>query len=173
MVTLMSIMEAKNRSLKENDMKDNALISGRVKVEITRANGAVEIIPEHDNDITTALKVAITDSLQAGVTFGISQTALFDGDKFVTPTTNQSGIIVKTSGSDYESITTETTSGLTSKQYQYVGIVRAENQKVLVGAELGYKWTGSLWTTQHAEDTFSQTLEDGDQLTITWTITYS
>jgi len=171
MVTLMSITEAKSRSLKENDMKDNALISGRVKVEIIRANGAVEIIPEHDNDITTALKVAITDSLQAGVTFGISQTALFDGDKFVAPTTNQSGIIVKTSGSNYESITTEGSG--TSKQYQYIGIVRAENEKILVGAELGYKWTGSIWTTQHAEDTFNQTLQDGDQLTITWTITYS
>ena len=154
-------------------MKENVPISGRVRMVITRANGTVEHLPEHDNDIESALKIAITDSLQSAQTFGISQTALFDGDKFVAPTTNQSGIVVKTSGSSYETECTETTSGLTTKQYQYVGIVRASDTKALTSAELGYNWSSSSFTTIHASDTFTQTLEDGDQLTITWTITYS
>jgi hypothetical protein len=167
----MSITEAKNRSLKENDMKDKVPISGRVKVEITRADGTVDHIPEHSNDIENSLKAMITDSLQAAQTFGISQTALFDGSYFSSVPNGQSGIVVHTNSNDYETECTETTSGLTAYQYQYIGIVRASNQKVLTGAKLGYNWSTSSFTTLHATDSFSTTLEDGDQLTITWTIT--
>jgi len=152
-------------------MKDKVPIAGKVKIEITRANGTTEHKPEHSNDIENALKAKITDSLQAAATFGISQATLSDGSYFVAPTNNESGIVVHTATTNYQTLCTQTTSGLTAYQCQYVGIIRASDQKVLTGAKLGYKWATSAFTTLHATDTFSETLEDGDQLTITWTIT--
>lgn len=154
-------------------MKNKMGIGGRVAIEITRADGTVEHLPEHDNDIENALKAKITDTLQAASTYGISQTSLFNGSYFSAPAANESGIVVTTSSSTYESETTELSSG-DNKVYKFQGIVRASDTKVLNGAKIGYKWIASstnAFTTLHASDTFSQTLNDGDQLTITWTIT--
>ena len=152
--------------------KEKMKVKGRVSLEITRADGTVELVPEHDNDIENALKAMITDSLQAAKTFGISSTSLFNGSYFSSPGANESGIVAHTSSATYECETTKIASG-SEYAYKYQGIIRASDTKSLTGAKIGYKWlTGSTaFTTIHATDTFNQTLNDGDQLTITWTIT--
>ena len=42
--------------------KEKMKLKGRVSLEITRADGTVEVVPEHDNDIENPLKQIIVDS---------------------------------------------------------------------------------------------------------------
>ena len=149
---------------------DKIPMSGKVRVVIERANGTIEEFGEKSNDISNGVKGKIASSMQSGQTYGVSQQTLFDGDKFPSPTSSQSGIIIHTSSTKYETLTTEE-SASTAYKYKYKGIARAEASYSITGAILGYNWGGSSFGTEHATHSFNQSLSDGDQLTITWEIT--
>ena len=148
--------------------------SGRVAVEIIRANGSTEHL-EGSNAIAQALRNKLAATLQAGTT-GTSCVAqpTFDSNAFQSPTNGQSGIyILLTNNTKYEMLTTKTVSG--AKTFTVTGVLRAEAGYTIASAVLGnaYSTSSSAFATVTSTHTFSSNivLVDGDQLTVTWVIT--
>ena len=150
---------------------DKVAIGGKIKLTVEKADGTIIELGERKNDIDNSLKAKIAVVLRAGGEFGISQKTLFGSDAFTTPPTDdESGIVVHTSSTKYECLTTKE-SASTAYKYKYKGLVRAETSYTITGAILGYDWNSTAFVTTHATHAFSQALVDGDQLTITWEIT--
>jgi len=157
---------------------DRVTPSGKVSVEIIRANGNVEHL-QGSNAIHQDIRNKLAASLAAG-TSAISCIAnpAFDNDNFTSPTNGQSGIyIIHTNGTKYEMVSTKTStdSNGTAKTFTIKGVLRAEATYTIASGVLGHAYSTSsgAFTTITSTHTFSENigLVDGDQLTVTWVIT--
>ena len=155
-------------------MKDTITPSGKVQIEILRANGSIEIMDE-PNAIHQNIRDKLAASLAAGTSaMSCIASPAFDNDNFPTPTNGQSGIyVVHTNGSKYEMVSTKTNSG--AKTFTIKGVLRAEASYTIASGVLGHAYSTSsgAFTTVTSTKTFSGniSLVDGDQLTVTWVIT--
>ena len=155
-------------------MKDTITPSGKVQIEILRANGSIETM-EAPNAIAQAIRNKLATSLQAAPTnISCIESPAFDNNNFTTPTNAQSGIyVVLTNGTKYEMDSSKTASG--TKTFTYSGVLRAEASYTIASAVLGnvYSTSSGAFTTVTSTKTFSGniSLVDGDQLTVTWVIT--
>ena len=155
-------------------MKDTVIPSGKVHIEIIRANGLIENI-EEPNAINQAIRNKLAATLAAATT-GVSCIAdpKFDNDNFTSPTNGQSGIyVVATNASKYEMVSTRSSSG--TKTFTIQGVLRSEASYTIASAVLGnvYSTSSGAFTTITSTKSFSGniSLVDGDQLTVTWVIT--
>ena len=155
-------------------MKDKVIPSGKVHIEIIRANGSIENM-EEPNAINQAIRNKLAATL-ASATTGVSCIAdpIFDNNNFTTPTNGQSGIyVVHTNGTKYEMASTRSASG--TKTFTITGVLRAEASYTIASAVLGnvYSTSSNAFTTITSTKSFSGniSLVDGDQLTVTWVIT--
>lgn len=155
-------------------MKDTVIPSGKVHIEIIRANGFIENI-EEPNTIHQNIRDKLAASLASGTSdMSCIASPTFDNDNFTSPTNGQSGIyVVATNASKYEMVSTKTNSGV--KTFTIKGVLRAEASYTIASAVLGhvYSTSSNAFTVVTSTKTFSGniSLVDGDQLTITWVIT--
>ena len=163
-------------------MKERATVQGIVDVVITRANGKQEFY-SGQNTVESAVKNAVASSLNAAHSggYGVLNSA-FDGSdtgfsSIGSGVDGQSGIIVKTTASDYyEAETVAASSGNTGKVVKVVGTIKANASKTIDIAYLGHGQDsgsdvtyGVLVSTHDFSSNIA--LTDGDQLDITWTVT--
>ena len=158
-------------------MKDKTKLVGLVNVQITRANGDTETYTGR-NTIDSEIKNAIAAGINAQVSGGFGVlVSPFDGSNtgFVAGTSGESGIIVKTTASDYyQCSTAAASSGNSGTTMKVVGTVKANASKTIDYAYLGHGWSSNAaFDYNVASHSFSSNiaLDDGDQLDITWTIT--
>jgi len=158
-------------------MKDKTKLVGLVDIQITRANGDTETYTGR-NTIDTEVKNAIASAINSSVSGGFGAlTSPFDGSNtgFVTPTSAESGIIVKTTANDYyQCSTAAASSGNENATLKIVGTVKADASKTVDIAYVGHGWSSNAdFAYNIASHDFSSNiaLDDGDQLDITWTIT--
>mgnify|MGYP003664952220 CR=1 FL=1 len=157
---------------------DRVTPSGKVSVEIIRANGNVEHL-EGSNAIHQDIRNKLAASLASGTTnICCIANPAFDSNAFQTPTNGQSGIyIVLTNGTKYEMLSTKTStdSNGTAKTFTVTGVLRSEATYAIASGVLGnvYSTSSGAFTTITSTHAFSGgiSLVDGDQLTVTWTIT--
>ena len=158
-------------------MKDKATVKGKVSIRIQRANGEEEFYVG-ENTIDTEIKNIMATSLFEAVTQGFGVLAgAFDGSDtgLVTPTVGESGMIAKTTGSEYfQGATVANTSANTGAAMSVKATWKSDDSKTFDILYLGHDWRDTNnYTYNIANHTLSGDIDmtNGDQLDVTWTIT--
>ena len=147
---------------------------GEVEIEIFRSNGHIEKT-KGSNTISAEVKNVIAKSLQAAITGGFGcLTSPFDNDDLSTPPNGESGIYLidnSNAATHYQMVSTLNSSTLLS--FIIKGVVRAAQAYTFSSAVLGHDYQTNNFTYEFSTFAFSSApvLANGDQLTVTWTIT--
>lgn len=147
-------------------MNDNINMSGALKVSIHKGKKQ-----EVKNAISTELKNVMASAMQSAQTFGIGG-SLFGTDNFATPTSQENGIVVHDSSNYYETKMTSVTANTGANTVVLVSSTKADGSSFsLTGAKCGHGYGSSDFDFLFASTTFSQAVNDGQQLDLTWTLT--
>jgi len=157
-------------------MEDRIIPSGQVKIEVIKASGQKTVELEGPNEIHLDVKHKMASAcVLATGAFGVMESA-FDNDTFTTPTSGESGIIIRDNSSPVVLFEMKTTL-LDDNDYDFTvkGVAKASQNYTIVSAILGHGWsTGSTdFDVRFSDHTFGSTISlvDGDQLNVTWKIT--
>jgi len=150
-------------------MNENLNMSGELKVTVIKGNKSKK--KKYTNNISTELKNVIANSLQSAQTFSVGGSK-FSTDNFASPTSGENGIVVF-NGSNYleQKMGTITTS-TANNNIILNSSTRADGSSYsLQSAKCGHGWDGSSgFDFEYANVSFSQTVNDGQQLDLAWTI---
>ena len=152
-------------------MNDNIGMKGEVTVTVIKADGN-KTTQKMNNAIDTEIKNAIANGLQSAVNYGLND-SLFATDNFANPDVGGSGIVFKDDNNDYLECK-NTAIGNPGSGYgvKLTGSTRATSQEELAGAYMGKSWASDAnFDTNYASTTFSQTVNDGQQIDVTWEVT--
>ena len=124
------------------------------------------------NAISTELKNVMASSLQSAQTYG-SSTNKFSTDNFASPTAGENGIVVFDSGSNYyETKMTSVTANTSNNTVTLSSSTKANGSNyTFTGAKCGHGYNSGDFDFLYASTTFTQAVNDGQQLDLTWTIT--
>lgn len=148
-------------------MIDNIGIKGELQIEIRKGEKQ-----KVKNAISSELKNVMASALQSAQTFGIGG-SLFSTDNFASPTSQENGIVVFDSGSNYyETKMTSVTGNTGSNTVTLVSSTRANGSNyTFTGAKCGHGYGSGDFDYLFASTTFTQAVNDGQQLDLTWTLT--
>ena len=157
-------------------MNEKLGMQGKVTVEVIKANGKKDrqII---SNAVDSEIKNSIASGLQGATTYGLNSST-FSTDNFATPDTGGSGVVVYDGSSYYETATTSVgaSSGL-GHGVKIQSSTRASGSNYnLTQAHLGRSKTNganSDFDIKYASTSFTQSVNDGQQIDITWEVTVS
>jgi hypothetical protein len=157
-------------------MEDRIIPSGEVKIEVIKASGRKIVDMEGPNTVHLDVKHEMANAcVLATAAFGVMESA-FDNDTFTTPTSGDSGIIIRDNAGTPVLYEMESTL-LDSNAYDFTvkGVARASQSYTIVSAILGHGWSTSStdFDVRFSDHTFASTIDlvDGDQLNVTWKIT--
>lgn len=148
-------------------MIDKINMSGELSIAIRKGKKQ-----KVKNAISSELKNVMASALQSAQTFGIGG-SLFSTDEFATPTSQENGIVVFDSGSNYyETKMTSVTGNTSANTITLVSSTRANGSSyTFTGAKCGHGYGSGDFDYLMASTTFSQAVNDGQQLDLTWTLT--
>lgn len=154
-------------------MNENIGMKGEVTVTVIKADGN-KTTQKITNAIDTEIKNAIANGLQSGVNYGLND-SLFATDNFASPDVGGSGIVFKDDANDYlECKNTAIGNPASHKGVKLTGSTRATSGQDLEGAYMGKSWaSGNNFDTNYASTTFTQTVNDGQQIDVTWEVRIS
>ena len=149
-------------------MIDKMEMSGELEVSIRKGKKQ-----KVKNAVSAEIHTVIADSLQQAKGFFMGG-SLFGTDNFATPTDDENGMVVHTSSPTYyETKMTSVTGNTSPNTLVFVSSTRAEESYTFTGAKVGHGFDSSDFDYLLASTTFSQAVADGQQLDLTWTITFS
>ena len=141
------------------------------EVEISIRKGKKQKVK---NAISSELKNVIASSMTSAQDFKLN-TSKFDDDNFASPTAGENGITVHTSAPTYyQTKTTGVSANTSTNKLTVTSSTRADGASyTFTGAKLGHgnANTGTDFDYLYASTTFSQAVNDGQQLDLTWVIT--
>ena len=147
-------------------MIDNIGIKGELEIEVRKGKKQ-----KVKNAISTELKNVMASALQSAQTFGIGG-SLFSTDNFATPTSQENGIVVHTSSAYHETKMTSVTGNTGANTVVLVSSTKANGSSyTFTGAKCGHGYGSDDFDYLVASTTFTQAVNDGQQLDLTWTIT--
>jgi len=149
-------------------MIDKMKMSGELEVSIRKGKKQ-----KVKNAVSTEIHTVIADSLQQAKEFFMGG-GLFGTDNFASPTSGENGIVVKQSSTYYETKMTSVTGNTASNTVVFVSSTRADGSSyTFTEAKVGHGYGSNDFDYLLASTTFSQAVADGQQLDLTWTITFS
>ncbi len=147
-------------------MIDNIGIKGELEIEVRKGKKQ-----KVKNAISTELKNVMASALQSAQTFGVGG-SLFGTDNFATPTSQENGIVVHTSSAYHETKMTSVTGNTGANTVVLVSSTKANGSSYsFTGAKCGHGYGSDDFDYLIASTTFTQAVNDGQQLDLTWTIT--
>lgn len=147
-------------------MIDNIGIKGELEIEVRKGKKQ-----KVKNSISTELKNVMASALQSTQTFGVGG-SLFGTDNFATPTSQENGIVVHTSSAYHETKMTSVTGNTGANTVVLVSSTKANGSSYsFTGAKCGHGYGSNDFDYLIASTTFTQAVNDGQQLDLTWTIT--
>ena len=155
-------------------MKEEGIkVTGRYRTIVKRADGRIET-SVWKNTIHDEFLTKLGDSLQTDTTWALDN--LFSGNS-TPPTVGKDGIIIVSDHGDYYE-TNCSISSAGSYGRKITGVFTALMEIVISDAFLGYNkasgYTEDFGITMATPDSWSNiTLQNGDQLTIEWTISFA
>tara|TARA_R100001443_G_C3308921_1_gene167222 strand:+ start:85 stop:534 length:450 start_codon:yes stop_codon:yes gene_type:complete len=145
---------------------DNIGIKGELEIEVRKGKKQ-----KVKNAISTELKNVMASALQSAQTFGVGG-SLFGTDNFATPTSQENGIVVHTSSAYHETKMTSVTGNTGANTVVLVSSTKANGSSYsFTGAKCGHGYGSDDFDYLIASTTFTQAVNDGQQLDLTWTIT--
>ena len=150
-------------------MIDKMEMSGELEVSIRKGKKQ-----KVKNAVSAEIHTVIADSLQQAKGFFMGG-SLFGTDNFATPTDDENGMVVHTSSPTYyETKMTSVTGNTSPNTLVFVSSTRADGSSyTFTGAKVGHGFDSSDFDYLLASTTFSQAVAAGQQLDLTWTITFS
>ena len=148
-------------------MKDTINMSGELQLAVIKGKKQ-----KVTNSISSELKNVMASAMQSAQTFSLNGSK-FSTDNFASPTAGENGIVVFDSGSNYyETKMTSVTGNTSANTVTLVSSTRANGTSyTFTGAKCGHGYSSGDFDYLMASTTFSQAVNDGQQLDLTWTIT--
>ena len=149
-------------------MNNKLGMSGQVTVTVDKGKNKQTV----KNAISSEFKNVIASSLQGAQDFKMNVNK-FENDNFTAPTNNENGIMVSVSGpSWYETKTTGVSISNQNNTLTVTSSTRADGASyTFTGAKIGHGYGSNDFDYTFATTSFSQAVNDGQQLDLTWVIT--